>query len=96
MAHGLAIQPWRKDSGMTAGCSDGQLYDASTRGHCILPDGSVMTSGVWTSRAPGAPVNYVVNWTTGGDDSAGKYRGYAAIHGWCDRGRRIPGALVTI
>jgi len=64
---------------------DGQVYDASLRGHCILPDGSIMTSGIWTSRAPGAPVNYVVNWTTGGDDSAGKGRGYAAIHGWCGR-----------
>ena len=41
-----------------------------------------MDSGVYAPRNPGVAVNYVVNWTYGGDTSRGtKYPGYAAIHG---------------
>ncbi len=47
----------------------GQEYLVSVSGRCILPDGEIMAGGIWAPRHPGQSVTYVVNWTTGGDNS---------------------------
>ena len=47
----------------------GQEFLVSKGGRCVLPDGEIMAGGIWAPRHPGQPVTYVVNWTTGGDDS---------------------------
>ena len=38
-------------------------------GRCLLPDGEVMMGGIWAPRKPGQSITYVVNWTTGGDNT---------------------------